>query len=67
MITLKGKVTKVMPNGIALITVPTDYGMDNIIEVDDDRLEAGMAVMITIEPIKVRAVGIGKLMPSMSY
>lgn len=64
MIHLKGRVSKVMPNGIAIITIPTDYGMDNIIEVDDDRLEAGMRVLITIEPVKVRAAGLGRLIPS---
>lgn len=67
MITLNGKVTKVMPPGRAFIAIPHISGMDSVIEVDDNRLEAGMKVLITIEPIKVRAAGIARLIPSVSY
>jgi len=66
MIVLKGRVSKV-GDGMALITIPNDTSIADILTVYDDRLSVGMPVEITVIPLKVRSAGVGLLNPSVAY
>jgi hypothetical protein len=59
MIYLKGRVHKIADGNLCLIAIPNDTNIHDIIQVYSDKLEVGMPVAITIEPLKVRSVGAG--------
>jgi hypothetical protein len=65
MIMLKGRVSKVTGDGVCLILIPNDTSIPDMLQVYSDKLEPGMPVSITIEPIKVRSAGAGFLSPAM--
>lgn len=60
MIELNGRVAKV-DGERCLITIPNDTSISDVIQVYTDKLAPGQPVRITIEPIKVKAAGVGRL------
>jgi hypothetical protein len=59
MIILKGKVSKVMPNGVAVVSVMNDTSMPDVLQVRDGRLWAGQHVEIELRPLKTMSAGAG--------